>query len=140
MSTPKTNTWRTILALLVLCGALGVHFWSQHRAAEQRAIDDDLREPDFVTRDGRVVPKSKPKRYPDGQPPFLTEKGDPIPESELADRLAKGEAFGSTDEKYLVREPSGKIVRVDGGEIPNALAAGCTILSPREGRLFQEQE
>jgi hypothetical protein len=131
---------RAVIAVLVLGAASAFYLWWRDEEARKQAIAEDLREPDFVTKDGRVVPSQKRKIYPEGQPAFTTEAGDPIPESELGDRLAKGEAFGVHGELYLMRDPTDKIIRVDGSEVPKALAAGCTLLSPREGRLFQEHE
>lgn len=66
------------------------------------------------------------------EPAFTDETGAPIPEDQLASALSSGQAFGDPDAEYRMKDETGAIVKVRGGEVPNALAAGATLLSPSE--------
>jgi hypothetical protein len=69
---------------------------------------------------------------------FTDAQGNAIPEDQLADAFARGEAFGDTEAQYRMRNATGDVVQVRGAEVPKALAAGASLLSPSESA-FEER-
>jgi hypothetical protein len=65
-------------------------------------------------------------------PGFADAQGNEIPEDQLADAFARGEAFGDAEAQYSMRNAVGDVVQVKGAEVPKALAAGASLLSPTE--------
>lgn len=66
------------------------------------------------------------------EPVFTDESGSVIPDDQLASALASGQAFGDPTADYRMKDETGAIVKVKGAEVPNALAAGASLLSPSE--------
>lgn len=70
---------------------------------------------------------------------FIDAQGNAIPEDRLADAFAAGEAFGDAEADYSMRNATGDVVKVKGAEVPKALAAGASLLSPSESAFEQRR-
>jgi hypothetical protein len=63
---------------------------------------------------------------------FTDETGAPIPAENLAEAVASGNAYGDANAEFSMRDAVGDVVKVRGAEVPKALAAGASLLSPGE--------
>lgn len=65
-------------------------------------------------------------------PDFTDAQGNVIAPTDLAAKVASGEAFGDSAAEYSMRDQAGQIVKVRGADVPKALGGGMSILSPEQ--------
>jgi hypothetical protein len=66
---------------------------------------------------------------------FTNSEGQAIAETELADKLAAGEAFADDAADYSLRDRTGKVVTLKGNQVGEALGAGFQLLGADESRM-----
>ena len=71
---------------------------------------------------------------------FTDEAGNVIPEAEVSDRLAKGEAFAAEDGEYSMRDRTGAVVKVPGSELGTALGGGFELLGAQEASMQDRKQ